>query len=203
MKVGAWNIRGVCRPFKQKELRAWIQKNLLFMVGVLETRVRASSSPRIINSILPAWQSISNYTHNPNGRIWLLWDPTVFELYPLWITDQLIHAELVIVQKQIRFFITYSYGLNCYIQRRKLQHCLCEIAFGLGSAPWLTLGDFNVVRYSAEKLHGDQSWPSYMEEFNECCRKSSLDDLRYTGQFTTWSKGSGGDSKPENQTERW
>ena len=34
-----------------------------------------------------------------------------------------------------------------------------------------------------------------MDEFNECCRVSSLDDLRFSRQLTTWSKGSSGDFK--------
>ena len=85
------------------------------MVGILETRIRAHNAPQIINSIIPSWQSISNYNHHSNGRIWILWDPIELDLQPLLITDQLIHAEVVIVQKQIRCFITYIYGSNCYI----------------------------------------------------------------------------------------
>ena len=165
------------------------------LVGILETRVRVETASQILSSIIPTWQSITNYSHHPNGRIWLLWDPTIFEVYPLLITDQLIHIEVVVVQKQIRFFLTYCYGLNCYIQRRNLWQSLCDIASGLDSNPWLTMGDFNVVRYRAEKLQGDQSWPTYMEEVNNCCRASSLDDLRYSGSFITWSKGSGGGYK--------
>ena len=61
----------------------------------------------------------------------------------------------------------------------------------MDSVPWITLGDFNVVRFRSEKLLGDQSWPNYKEEFNDCCRAASLDDLRFSGQLTTWSKGSG------------
>ena len=98
---------------------------------------------------------------------------------------------MVIIQKHIRFVITYIYGFNCYIQRRNLWQSISDIASGMGSSPWLTLGDFNVVRYCSKKLGGDQSWPNYLEEFNECCRTSFIDDLRYTGQLTTWSKGYG------------
>ena len=32
---------------------------------------------------------------------------------------------------------------------------------------------------------------SYIEEFNECCSESLLDNLRSTGRHLTWSKGSG------------
>ena len=80
MKVGSWNIRGVGKPFKQKELRTWILKNHLSMAGVLETRVRVNLSPQIINSIIPSWQTIYNYTQHPNGRIWMLWDPSILDV---------------------------------------------------------------------------------------------------------------------------
>ena len=145
MKIGAWNIRGVSRPFKQKELRVWIHKNQVALVGVLETRVRAENSSQIISSILPYWQSVTNYSQHPNGRIWLIWDPSIFQVSPLLITDQLIHMEVILMQKQIRFALTFCYGLNCYIQRRNLWQSLCDIALGLDSIPWLAMGDFNVV----------------------------------------------------------
>lgn len=107
------------------------------------------------------------------------------------ITDQLVHAEVIIIQKQIRFFVTFVYGQNCYIQRRHLWNSLCAISNGLASSPWISLGDFNIIRYRSERLGGSQSWPHYIEEFNECCQYTNLDDLRYSGQLLTWSKGSG------------
>ena len=68
---------------------------------------------------------------------------------------------------------------------------MSDIATGMESVPWLSLGDFNVVRYNTEKVRGDQSWPNYMDELNECCRNAGIDDLRNVGHLTTWSKGSG------------
>ena len=53
------------------------------------------------------------------------------------------------------------------------------------------MGDFNVVRFSSERLGGNLDWPAHMEEFNECCVDAGLDDLRHTGHFLTWSKGEG------------
>ena len=56
---------------------------------------------------------------------------------------------------------------------------------------WTILGDFNVIQKPEERDGGDTSWPNYMEELNECCLNAHLDDLRFTGQLYTWSKGSG------------
>ena len=87
MIIGSWNIRGVCEPFKQRELRSWILNHHISMVGVLETRVRAGRSPHLIDSIMASWQSVSNYSQHTNGRIWLLWDPIVLDIHPTLITD--------------------------------------------------------------------------------------------------------------------
>ena len=102
MILGSWKTRGVCRPFKQQELRAWILQHHLALVGVLETRVRASLSANIISSIMPSWQSLSNYTQHPNGRIWILWDPAIVDLHPFLITDQLVHDQLVIQSNETK-----------------------------------------------------------------------------------------------------
>ena len=192
MKLESWNVRGVCEPFKQRELRASILHHQLAIVGIMETRVRTGHSPQIIDSIMPSWQSLSNYSHHPNGRLWLIWDPTILNVHPRLITDQLIHVDVEIIQKQLSFAVSFTYGLNCYIQRRQLWNSLCSLSANLRDSPWLLLGDFNVVRYSSEKLDGDQSWPNYMTELNECCTTASLEDLRFLGQLYTWSKGSGG-----------
>ena len=176
MIIGSWNIRGVCEPFKQRELRAWIHSQHISMVGVLETRVRAGHYPHLIDNIMASWQSVSNYSQHPNGRIWLLWDPTILDIQPKLIMDQVIHSDVVILQKQIKLSVTLIYGLNCYIQRRRLWSSLCSLSRDLGSTPWLLLGDFNVVRFQSEMLGGNQqAWPPYMNELNECCNSSSLE----------------------------
>ena len=97
MKIGSWNIRGVSRPFKQKELRLWINRNHLCLVGVLETRVRERNATQIINSIAPSWHSITNYNQHVNGRIWLLWDPAVIAVRPLQLSAQMIHLEVLLL----------------------------------------------------------------------------------------------------------
>ena len=61
----------------------------------------------------------------------------------------------------------------------------------MGAAPWLVLGDFNIVRYGEEKLGGDTNCPNYMDDLNLCCYDAGLEDLKFSGTFLTWSKGSG------------
>ena len=60
--------------------------------------------------------------------------------------------------------------------------------------PWTVLGDFNVVRKAVEMKGGALNWPSYMEELNDCCRDSLLEDLRFSRCHLTWRKRGTGDN---------
>lgn len=55
------------------------------------------------------------------------------------------------------------------------------------NAPWIILGDFNALRYQADKIGGDNSWPSHMEDFNVCISALDMEDLKYSGCHFTWS----------------
>ena len=96
-----------------------------------------------------------------------------------------------IIQMQQSFEVSFIYGQNSYTQRRDLWTSLQHLSSTMSSTPWTVLGDFNVVRRPTDRQGGDQSWPSYLDDLNNCCRDSSLEDLRYSGCHLTWNKGTG------------
>ncbi|GMQ07444.1 hypothetical protein CsSME_00051626 [Camellia sinensis var. sinensis] len=55
------------------------------------------------------------------------------------------------------------------------------------SSPLICLGDFDVVRFSYEKLGGNATWNSSKELFNNMILNADLEDLSYTGCQFTWS----------------
>ena len=128
---------------------------------------------------------------HPNGRIWILWDPAIVNVQVLLSTDQIIHMKVTIIQLQIQFAVSFIYGHNYYILRRGFWDSLRSLAPDLVSVPWITLGDFNIIRFSNEKVGGNPSMPTYIDDLNDCCLDISLEDLRSSGHHLTWSKGSG------------
>ena len=57
---------------------------------------------------------------------------------------------------------------------------------------WAVAGDFNVVRFSDEKIGGIDLSYNQLREFNECMDLCSLADIRSTGGIWTWNnKGIG------------
>ncbi|XP_074291201.1 uncharacterized protein LOC141617971 [Silene latifolia] len=65
------------------------------------------------------------------------------------------------------------------------------------SAPWLVLGDFNVVRDPAEKLSPNPPILQEMMGFNSCLTTCHLDDLNSTGCELTWT------NKHDSSTRVW
>ena len=181
MKIASWNIRGENSPFKQQEIRSLVFSNNISLLGLNETRVHQANSSIIANELLRCWKVVFNYISHPNGRIWVLWNPDIIEVEVIYISDQMIHVAVKIIQKQISFFVSFIYGLHTRSEQTNLWQSLLQVSGSAGSIPWIVLGDFNTVRKPEERVGGNLSWSSSYEDFDRCCALSQLEDLRYTG----------------------
>lgn len=68
-----WNVRGLNKTTRHKEVGSHLKKLNCACVGLLETRVKVGHAMRIKNR-LGKWNSVDNYCHHDNGRIGVLWD---------------------------------------------------------------------------------------------------------------------------------
>ena len=98
MIVANWNIRGVNQPYKQREVSSLVHKHMITIMGLIETKVHEAQHQRIIQTMLPGWIFLTNYICHPNGRIWVLWNPSLVSIKSLSITDQVIHVEALFLQ---------------------------------------------------------------------------------------------------------
>ena len=112
MIFASWNIRGVNDPLKQREVRSLVFGNNVSLLGLNETRVHKDNSFNIAESMLRGWRYIFNYNQHANGRIWVLWNPSIVEVTEIFSTDQIIHVEVRIIQKQLSFLASFIYGLH-------------------------------------------------------------------------------------------
>lgn len=63
---------------------------------------------------------------------------------------------------------------------------LCSFRHSIGDAPWIVLGDFNVVRSIGEIDGGSNLRSNVIIGFGDCLLDVDLDDLRFSGQHLTW-----------------
>lgn len=75
-----WNIRGVNKRYKQKELRNYIKAKKIKLAGIIETRVKEHKFQAISRNIIPRWEALNNYQYASNGRIWIVWDPNTYSI---------------------------------------------------------------------------------------------------------------------------
>ena len=202
LNLASWNIRGLNMTYKQDDIRSFVFKNKISLLGLMETKVRALKGLKISKAILRHWRFSNNNDHHSNGRIWVAWDPSILNVKVEYASSQLMHTSVTIIDTNQRFFASFVYGFNTATKRSPLCRDIRQISTGIATAPWILLGDFNVVRHPSERLGGDPSWHPYFDDFNACCYQSSLDDLRYSGHYLTWSNKSSDDKLISSKLDR-
>ncbi|XP_074277141.1 uncharacterized protein LOC141600791 [Silene latifolia] len=96
----------------------------------------------------------------------------------------------LVKQIEVNKFLTQNkldilvYGSNCPVKRRTLWDSLTDMAPLVG--PWVVMGDFNIVRYSHEKIGNLPAHLPDMIDFNNCLSSCGLDDIQGTGNDFTW-----------------
>ena len=48
--------------------------------------------------MLLGWKLITNYSEQPNGRLWVMWDQSIVDVQTILVTDQLIHVKVLVIQ---------------------------------------------------------------------------------------------------------
>ncbi|XP_020249670.1 uncharacterized protein LOC109827119 [Asparagus officinalis] len=134
-----WNVRGMNKASRRRDIKRHIHSLKPSVVGLLETKVKSSKSHRITKCIPPLWSYCNNYIASNRETT----------RSSLWTDISDIH---------------------------KQYHTL----------PWLLVGDFNVCRFSSEKIGGTHLSVKKLQEFNDCIQICGLSDIKSTGSTWTW-----------------
>ena len=184
LQFGFWNMRGLNDPLKQREVRSFVNKNNLSIIGLVEHKIKEINFCRITCSMFPFWSFVHNYSHSASGRICVGWDSSIVSVDVLGQSSQAIHCLVKSVAGNLQFVATFVYGSNLYNERIDLWR---DLNSWNNPGPWVILGDFNALRFPSDKVGGDNHWPPHMDNFGQCINANELDDLKYTGCHFTWS----------------
>lgn len=117
----AWNIRGLNRPLKQKEVRQVIVDNHLHICAILESHVDTSKLVNVCKSVFKSWQWISNGNVCDKGtRIILGWDVDVVDILLVSFSAQLMNIQIMFKADSKALFASFVYANNSCIRRREL-----------------------------------------------------------------------------------
>lgn len=196
MIISTWNIRGINQPLKQKELRHFLQKNKVDVMGVVETRVKVHKTGNILQKMVPDWKHCLNYPMAYNGRVWLLWKDHI-QVQVLVVHEQFIHCKISDTTNPFTTYNTVVYAKNESQQREDLWRELAQIGGTIQEA-WLLSGDFNKVLTTDDRL-GSPVIPEETQAFQDCIDTLQLTTLKQIGwHFTVREHMIQGQRRKEN-----
>ncbi|XP_074288300.1 uncharacterized protein LOC141613464 [Silene latifolia] len=189
---GTWNIRGMNNPSKQNEIKRFLAMNKVGLFGILETKIKSRNWNKVTNNICSNLAICTNSNLHPGGRIWIIWDPVLFEVDILDVTIQCIHTKVFDKARRKEFYYTVVYGLNSLGDREPLWQSIRSYHLQL-NAPWLLCGDFNAIMERNERIGGAEITNAEIRPMADAIRDCQLTDMKARGAFYTWNNKQGTD----------
>ncbi|XP_062104006.1 uncharacterized protein LOC133815150 [Humulus lupulus] len=168
------------------------------LVGLLETRVKARNLGALYVRMLSGWCFTSNSAWHDGGRIIVSWNPLSFTVNILKCSSQLIHLFVESVGNKASFYVTFLYGFNDEEGRRGLWRDLQELSV---MDSWIVLGDFNDILSKEERIGNRVRFKSSLDFIN-CVGACQLEDVKYSGNFFTWSNKQQGEERIYSKIDR-
>lgn len=78
-KLACWNVRGLNSPLRQKEVRDFTYKNNIGLFGLVEVKINLRNRELFAKRIFRSWELAYNSLPNAVSRIWVAWNPNLFE----------------------------------------------------------------------------------------------------------------------------
>ena len=189
MSIGVWNIRGLNKGVKQKEVIDVIKENNLGICAVLETHVKILNLKSVCAKTFGHWDWVSNNSCCEAGtRIIVGWNPRIVDVMVISQSRQVIHCYVRFCESNYSMYLSFIYAASNYLDRRDLWENLKKHKMVVKEDAWGLLGDFNVALKHSEYSEGCSSFPKGVEDFIECINCLDIEDLNSTGFQFTWNK---------------
>ncbi|KAM7462180.1 hypothetical protein LguiA_030314 [Lonicera macranthoides] len=164
------------------------------------SKVLMCNVARVTSSCIPNWGLVHNTPTNGVGRVWITWNPKVFDIQVLQLHTQSVDCLVTITQKV--FAVTGVYGYNTSEERWDLWRDLRRSSNAMGQFPWILMGDFNIVRTHEERVGGNMVDRAEMEDFNCCLHDIEVDDMSTKGLPFTWDNKRGEEASILSRIDR-
>lgn len=156
--LSAWNIRGLNKSFKQKELKDFLLRNNVDVVGCLETKIQTHNADRIKKSFGKDWAIFTDSPTTVNGRVWLFLRGNKVKVTILDTVAQLVHCRVEDVETDFKSNVTFVCGFNIIVERLSLCSHLKSLDRKCNDPP-IILGDLNVVLSLTDRENEDHVTP--------------------------------------------
>ncbi|XP_019240335.1 PREDICTED: uncharacterized protein LOC109220328 [Nicotiana attenuata] len=185
MIVSSWNIRGLNKPFKQIELKAFLFEHKIALLGCLETKIKPRSVTKVKEKFNREWKVYSDEAINERRRIWILWKEQLVQVNITLASDQLVHCKVRDKSTHNTFEITFVYGKNTVTERRNLWDQLRKIRSNIQEA-WLLIGDFNSMLFVDDRINGQPVQQAELVDVQRCVDDIGVGQLNRKGSKWSW-----------------
>ncbi|XP_074313706.1 uncharacterized protein LOC141648897 [Silene latifolia] len=165
-------------PAKQPPVRKLVQG----LTKNCETKIKSRNWNKVTNNICSNWAICTNSHLHSGGRIWIIWDPALFEVDILDVTIQCIHTKVFDKARRKGFYFTVVYGLNSLGDREPLWQSIKSYHLQLNS-PWLLCGDFNAIMERNERIGGAEITNAELRPMADAIRDCQLTDMKWLEQY--------------------
>ncbi|KAJ8433627.1 hypothetical protein Cgig2_023566 [Carnegiea gigantea] len=179
-------IRGLNGPNKQEDLRSFLHINKVGMIGLMKAKIKMENDSHIASRAFPGWKWEYNSTPNIKGRIWIAWQPRLYEVLVLQKSYQILHCYATQVNINKKFFITFIYGMNQEQQRQSMWEDLLAFSHQMTKA-WCILGDFNAILYKDSGRGGNVIQVAKIREMANFIEQGDLYEMRWNWAYYSWT----------------
>ncbi|XP_070009747.1 uncharacterized protein [Nicotiana sylvestris] len=157
-----WNIRGLNKRYKQKEINQYIKDKHIKLAGLVETKVKEGNAVKII------------------------WDEQVYTVQPLDKQDQFIQCLVTGKYNGMYCYLTVVYGHNDTYQRRNLCENIKILAQNT-KGPWLIGGVFKGILTIQDKISKVHVTSADIKDLDKLCHDIGIIELPWRGDYFTWT----------------
>ncbi|XP_058784780.1 uncharacterized protein LOC131659636 [Vicia villosa] len=177
--IVSWNIIGLNKRARAIEVGAHLRYLHASIVVLLETRVKNKNSDSVRNKLAKNWNYLDNYKDHDNGRIWVLWNPQLWDIRSISSTDQVIHSEVYHQDGNFSHYLSAIYAHNQLSKRRELWDNIKDVSKGM-KGPWIIIGDFNNVLKVHDRVGGNEVHPNEYVELGTMMEETDLTEHETT-----------------------
>jgi len=186
LRIASWNVRGLGRKDKCRDVKRDISSCNVDLVCIQETKLQDFNYFKAI-SFLP--NSLTSHFAKPSlgasGGILSAWSDSTVEHISSTIGPFYVHSTFSHQMMDATFSITNVYGPCDHGTKLDFLDSLKTVADSIHGA-WLIFGDFNLIRSPNEKSN-DNFNSTEAGWFNEFISELGLQDIPLLDRLYTWS----------------
>ncbi|XP_028080504.1 uncharacterized protein LOC114282068 [Camellia sinensis] len=184
MKILSWNVRGIGRPEKRRQIKKSLAERKVDIVLLQETK-KAVVDSTLVRSMWPGKQFdfMTVDAIGQAGGLLCIWNPEVFFLKDCCSTQNFILLSGTLFSS-FDCVIINVYGSNEVAKRKETWDVLARLKSNF-LGPWCMGGDFNEIKNISERI-GCSRRDRGMRDFNNMIAQLELIDIPMLGRKFTW-----------------